>query len=142
MTYDIIEKDIESGKDIVYTQTDTQFQWHTTNDGVIGATGVGLGDGKSNTVKIIALYGNEKNAARICYDLVLGGYSDWYLPSDYEMTLINPSFAIRSTSKTYWTSTENNANRANYFGFDGNYSHKVLTGYKNINRYVLAIRYF
>ena len=36
----------------------------------------------------------------------------------------------------------NNANRANYFGFDGNYSHKVLTGYKNINRYVLAIRYF
>lgn len=139
-TYDVIFKDEKSGDEFVYTETDTQFQWHITNDGVTGATGVELGAGKSNTEKIIALYGNEKNAARICYDLVLGGYSDWYLPSDKELLLVNPSLA--NDFQTYWTSTENNANKANYFGFDGISYRTVLTGNKNIKRYVVAIRYF
>ena len=45
----------------------TGIVWHATNDGTTGATGTAIGTGKDNTDKIIALYGEESNAARVCF---------------------------------------------------------------------------
>jgi len=44
------------------------------------ANGSALGSGYQNTLNIVACSPNN-NAAQLCNDLVLNGYSDWYLPS-------------------------------------------------------------
>jgi hypothetical protein len=43
--------------------------------------GTVIGTGNTNTNLIVAVQGNGNYAAKICYDLVLNGYSDWFLPS-------------------------------------------------------------
>ena len=47
-------------------------------------------------------------AARICGDLVLGGYSDWYLPSKDELNklYINRIAIGGFANNYYWSSTE------------------------------------
>jgi hypothetical protein len=47
-------------------------------------------------------------AARLCGDLVLGGYSDWYLPSKDELNqlYINRVAIGGFASNYYWSSTE------------------------------------
>ena len=47
-------------------------------------------------------------AARLCGDLVLGGYSDWYLPSKDELNqlYINKVAVGGFASNYYWCSTE------------------------------------
>lgn len=74
-----------------------------------------FGTGASNTNSIVSRYGSGNYAARICYDLVLGGYSDWYLPSKEEFSLIYPnrvgigsgySDINNNPNYNYWTSSE------------------------------------
>ncbi len=95
-----------------------QAKWHDLNlsggNSTTGATGVEIGTGKSNTDAIIAFHGSENHAARICYDLVLGGYDDWYLPSKLELNqlYINRvaigNFANSNSYFFYWSSSEPN----------------------------------
>jgi len=47
-----------------------------------------IGSGEANTATIVALMGEGKYAAKICYDLVLNGHDDWFLPSIDELALI------------------------------------------------------
>lgn len=53
-------------------------------------------------------------AARLCGDLVLAGYSDWYLPSKDELArLYENRVAVGGfASEWYWSSTELNNNKA------------------------------
>jgi hypothetical protein len=76
-----------------------------------GADNMGFYGGSSNTNKIVAAYGAEKNAARLCYDLVIDGYSDWYLPSYdelYQLWYNRGKFVKVFTPNVYkyWSSTE------------------------------------
>lgn len=68
-----------------------------------------FGSGVSNTGNIVNSCSTAGIAARLCFDLVENGYSDWYLPSFYELKniLLNGS-AIGGfdTTIAYWTSTE------------------------------------
>jgi hypothetical protein len=91
------------------------LMWHDLNlsggNSTTGATGVEIGTGKSNTDAIIAFHGSENHAARICYDLVLGGYDDWHLPSKLELNqLYINRVAIGNFSNSptwvYWSSSE------------------------------------
>lgn len=50
-----------------------------------GARDPAIGAGKGNTELIVKKLGEGKYAAKICTDLVLNGYDDWYLPSKDEL---------------------------------------------------------
>ena len=81
-------------------------------------------------------------AARLCGDLVLGGYSDWYLPSKDELNqlYINRVAIGGFASSWYWSSTENASDYAWYFGFDPGEAGNG--GYKSGAYYVRAVRAF
>lgn len=53
---------------------------------IIGGTNTALGTGAANTAAILAGCSDEAGiAARLCDNLVLNGYSDWFLPSKNEL---------------------------------------------------------
>jgi len=106
------------------TDQSSAIFWHVTNTGTTNATAAAIGTGAANTALIIALYGTEVNAAKLCTDLVIGIYSDWYLPSIDELQkLYNNRVAIggfdtsANLSAYYWSSTEYTSTVAFYFRF-------------------------
>lgn len=86
------------------------IQWFNGTFVTTGATGDGVGAGAANTTLIVSVQGAGSYAAQLCNDLTLGGFSDWYLPSKFELNLM---FEQRTTiggfgSGSYWSSTEVN----------------------------------
>jgi hypothetical protein len=77
----------------------------------IGGTSTAFGTGQANTTAILNGCSEAGRAARICNDLSLNGYDDWFLPSKDEL---NQMYAQRTaiggfTSNYYWSSSELNA---------------------------------
>lgn len=87
-----------------------------------GADGTAIGTGNQNTIDIIAGCATAGIAARLCSDLVEGGYSDWYLPSKDELyqLYLNREAIGGFTVNQYWSSSEINGITAwgQFFGFD------------------------
>jgi hypothetical protein len=75
---------------------------------ISGADGIAIGTGAQNTIDIINGCSTAGIAARICSDLILNGYSDWYLPSKGELNQlrINQNAIGGLPGVRYWTSTE------------------------------------
>ena len=76
---------------------------------VTGATATALGTGSANTNTIVTSQGAGSYAARLCYDLEAGGYSDWYLPSKDELHKLYQSFGVVEGlvyNGYYWSSSE------------------------------------
>lgn len=77
---------------------------------IIG-TDTSIGKGLSNTNIIIDQCNqNIDYAAKVCNNLELNGYSDWYLPSKNELFLMYKNLKLKnlgsfSTSIPYWSST-------------------------------------
>ncbi len=84
------------------------IQWFNGSYAVTGATATEVGTGQLNTTIIINTQKTGSYAASICDQLVLDGYSDWFLPSKDELNLLYLQKEIVGgfTNNFYWSSTE------------------------------------
>lgn len=71
-------------------------------------TVAGIGSGKANTTLITTGCATVGIAARLCADLTLNGYSDWYLPSIVELNILitNKDLIGGIDGIAYWSSTQ------------------------------------
>jgi hypothetical protein len=69
---------------------------------------IAIGTGQSNTNVIVQNCQDNTTAAAICDQLVLNGYSDWYLPSGDELQKLKDNQVAIGNFNTpwYWSSTE------------------------------------
>jgi hypothetical protein len=78
----------------------TNYQWKTSNTNTADASNVF--DGAVNETAIVTAGLAAHPAANFCSGLTIGGYTDWYLPSRYELQIayfnLKPSTASNSTS--------------------------------------------
>jgi hypothetical protein len=86
----------------------TGIQWYNGSNVTTGATAEALGTGNANTNTIVSVQGGGSYAAKLCYDLVLNGYSDWYLPSKDELNklYLNQAAIGGFAADKYWISSE------------------------------------
>ncbi len=94
--------------------------WGCQGTVINGAYGVFIGTGAQNTKDILAGCNTAGIAAKICDDLILGGYNDWYLPSidELEQLYINRETIGGFVAEDhYWSSTQSNVNYASYYNF-------------------------
>ena len=91
-------------------KNDYNIQWYNGSNVDTGATATAIGTGMPNTQKIINIQGEGSYAAKICFDLTQGGYSDWFLPSKDELNLMYENLYLKSFGSFkpdgYWSSSE------------------------------------
>jgi len=116
----------------------TGIQWGCYNTSV--STSTALGTGAENTAIISATCGTG-TAARLCADLVLNGFSDWYLPStdELEKLYINRSHIGLFSTGEYWSSSQATAINGRIIDFS---SGSALVRSKNNTFSVRAVRSF
>jgi hypothetical protein len=114
-----------------------------------GGTSSAVGTGAANTTTILGGCSETAIAARICADLTLGGYSDWFFPSKDELNLmyenIGPGDELglgdigNFGSNVYWSSTQVDSSRAWKQGFTAGFQ---AFGSKSSTSSVRAVRAF
>jgi hypothetical protein len=74
----------------------------------IPGTSTTIGAGQDNTMAIVNWCSTTGIAARICDDLVLNGYDDWFLPSKDELNQMYQQKTVIGgfSSDWYWSSSE------------------------------------
>jgi hypothetical protein len=118
---------------------------------LIQNTSPSIGTGLENTNKIVLACTESNIAAKLCYDLNLNGYSDWYLPSLSELgQLLNNQFILNTSflanggmvfSSTYYrTSTEVSSGNAFVWNFSNGLHYDNMP--KSDSYHVRAIRSF
>jgi len=68
-----------------------QQKYWGCNNSYLGTTSAEFGTGESNTIEIVNNCPGD-TAAKYCYDLVEGGYDDWFLPSIHEMDRFSSAY--------------------------------------------------
>eukprot|EP01035_Chromulina_nebulosa_P021964 gene21964-28436_t len=123
------------------TDQSTGIRWFNGSHITTSAVATELGSGMANTNTIVSTQGTGSYAARLCSDLVLDSYSDWYLPSKDELNklYVNRGAIGGFTSGAYWSSSESAVNAAWYIHF----SSGINSGSEKDNTlYVRAVRSF
>ena len=84
---------------IGYTLT-TNLAWKTANTATAGTTSAF--DGAVNTAAIVTAGIADHPAAEFCVNLSIGGFTDWYLPSRFEMDIayfnLKPGTQVNGTN--------------------------------------------
>ena len=120
---------------------DPVAEWGCKSQTIAGADGSDIGTGEQNTDDIVSGCPTAGIAARLAYELVLGGQSDWFLPSYYEINELckyardtgqaadsatqcaGGTLRASFSTNRYWTSTERDITRAWFKNMDnGNYN--------------------
>ena len=109
---------------------------------LIGCSSLAIGTGQANTTAIVNGCSTAGIAARVCDDLVLNGYSDWFLPSKDELNqmYLQKTVIVSFANCYYWCSSEDMANWA-YSQYPGNGNQNATVKYVD-TYYVRAIRAF
>jgi hypothetical protein len=117
-----------------------KYQWGCNGKDVSGADGQAIGTGNQNTLDIVKT--ECEGAAKLCADLEVNGYNDWYLPSLDELyKLFDNRNVLRGFQLDYyWSSSELGTSIAWSFIF-GNGGASFGSS-KNGNFYVRAVRSF
>lgn len=129
------DADIQHGLIAAASDQSAAIMWHYRDADATGAIATALGTGSANTNAIIAAYGSESNAAKLCSDLSLSGYDDWYLPSKDELhKLYINRVAIGNFYPSYYWSSSEYPDSAMYaldesmaIGYAGDISEKIQT---------------
>lgn len=133
-----------------YDQGD--YQWGCVTTMISGADGSEVGTGNQNTIDIVNGCPETNTAAYICANLELNNYSDWFLPSKAELSLMYKNLKTRNLGdfKTifkflgyesevlYWSSTESKELSAWNQSFKDGRQNDGFS--KNNGGYVRAIR--
>ncbi|HBC78587.1 MAG TPA: hypothetical protein DEO60_09775 [Bacteroidales bacterium] len=84
--------------------------WAWGSPAPAGATDRAVGTGYKNTADIVLGCPEEGIAARLCRDLEMDGYSDWFLPSVNELFLMYTNLHLKGSGNFkdgfYWSSTQ------------------------------------
>lgn len=101
-----------------------------------------LGTGQTSTTSIVNSCSTTGIAARICNDLILNGYSDWFLPSIDELNklYINRLAIGGFASRCYFSSSEQSLTTAFFISFYDGAQGNCDKDYPGC--FVRAIRYF
>jgi uncharacterized protein (TIGR02145 family) len=116
------------------------YPWGCYGIAITGADGQAVGTGAQNTLDIVNV--GCGGAAQACTDLVLNGYSDWFLPSLQELNLLYYNRdSIGGFQSNYWylSSSEYNSYNAWRFLFFNGDTYAIN---KNNALYVRAVRAF
>ena len=104
-----------------------------------------IGTGDNNTNAIVNALGTGTYAARLCCDLDLNGYTDWFLPSKDELDLMYENLHLQGLgafgSDYYWSSSESSSGSAWLQRFYGGYQGDGGKDYWNRVRAVRAFTY-
>ena len=89
-------------------------EWSSGSFILTNATGTTIGTGKANTSTIVTAIGTGSYAAKVCDDLVLNGYDDWFLPSKDELDALykQRNMVGGFAPSYYWSSSESSASSA------------------------------
>ena len=118
----------------------TGAQWGCSGTSIAG-TSTALGTGLANTTAIVNGCSTSGIAARICNDLVSGGYSDWYLPSITELQKLYNNSALIGGFISYYYLSSSQISSTNVYGinFSDGFTYTLS---KTSALYVRAIRKF
>ena len=126
----------------------TGIQWYNGSYIDTYAYGNGIGSGEGNSQGIRRWQSDGSYASQLCQDLNLGGKTDWYLSSKYELNLMYENIGQGNVlglgnvgnfaNYSYWSSSEFDNHSAwlqNFYWYQPNYT-------KNYSNYVRAVRAF
>jgi hypothetical protein len=88
---------------------DQSYAWSADITHYANSSATAIGSGKANTRAIVTLLSNLSEtgrAAQVCADFTLGGCSDWFLPSEYELDEMYTQSVAGLSSGNYWSSSE------------------------------------
>ncbi len=132
-----------------------EAEWGAMDYDVAG-TQTGVGTGKENTrliVEALNTLGETGKAAQLCDELIVGEFTDWFLPSIDELDLMYDNlqenglggFHDVSTDDYYWSSSQDNTDNETAWsqGFSNGQQYNYYDSYyKTYSSYIRAVRAF
>jgi len=125
--------------------TGSQVSWQLQTYSNITGLSAAYGSGQSNTTNILAQSSTATPAATLCNDYSNDGYTDWFLPSETELSNVRNNLSLLPNSASfvdayadpavvslYWTSYSNASNtaRAVDFGNTNTYVGNVTSPFR------------